>query len=47
MEAETLAMMYWRAIQLQEPVILDDAEIARVREKFAAYGGYGSAPPKP
>lgn len=41
-EAETLAMMYWRAIQLAEPVILNDAEIARVREKFAAYGSYGA-----
>jgi hypothetical protein len=30
-------MMYWRALQLGEPRILPDAEIARVKEKFAAY----------
>jgi L-fuculose-phosphate aldolase len=36
-EAETLAMMYWRALQLGEPRLLPDDEIARVREKFAAY----------
>ena len=41
-EAETLAMMYWRAIQVAEPRLLSDAEIARVREKFANYG-YGGA----
>lgn len=39
-EAETLAMMYWRALQLGEPRLLPDDEIARVREKFATYG-YG------
>lgn len=39
-EAETLAMMYWRALQLGEPRLLPDDEIARVRAKFAAYG-YG------
>jgi len=37
-EAETLAMMYWRALQLGTPHILPDDEIARVREKFATYG---------
>lgn len=42
-EAETLAMMYWRAIQIAEPVRLPDAEISRVREKFAAYGCRGAA----
>lgn len=40
-EAETLAMMYWRALQVQEPVILPDAEISRVRRKAAA-AGYGA-----
>jgi L-fuculose-phosphate aldolase len=44
-EAETLAMMYWRALQLGEPRILPDDEIARVREKLAAYG-YGGMPKK-
>ena len=41
-EAETLAMMYWLALQIREPDLLSDAEINRVREKFATYG-YGSA----
>jgi L-fuculose-phosphate aldolase len=40
-EAETLAMMYWRAVQLGQPRLLSDPEIARVREKFATYG-YGA-----
>jgi L-fuculose-phosphate aldolase len=42
-EAETLAMMYWRALQLGEPRLLSDAEIARVRKKFEGYGDYGPA----
>jgi L-fuculose-phosphate aldolase len=41
-EAETLAMMYWRTIQVAEPVILPDDEIARVRAKIATYGNYGT-----
>ena len=41
-EAETLAMMYWRAVQMGQPRLLSDPEIARVREKFATYG-YGRA----
>jgi L-fuculose-phosphate aldolase len=40
-EAETLAMMYTRALQIGEPKILSDAEILRVREKFAKYGYSG------
>lgn len=39
-EAETLAMMYWRAAQMGQPRLLSDPEIARVKEKFATYG-YG------
>ena len=39
-EAETLAMMYWRAAQIGEPRLLSGADIARVRKKFATYG-YG------
>jgi len=42
-EAETLAKMYWRAIQVKEPALLSDEEIARVREKFSTYG-YGGKP---
>ncbi len=37
-EVETLAEMYWRALQIGEPVLLPDAEMARVLEKFATYG---------
>lgn len=37
-EAETLAMIYWRALQVEEPVRLSKAELAQVREKVAAYG---------
>lgn len=42
-EAETLAMMYWRAVQMGAPRLLSDPQIAAVREKFAAYGYGGSA----
>lgn len=42
-EAETLAKLYWQAIQVAEPVILPDDEIARVRAKIAAYGSYGAS----
>lgn len=38
-EAETLAMMYWRALQVNEPFLLSDEEVDRVREKFATYFG--------
>ncbi len=38
-EAETLAMMYLRALQTGETInILPDAEIERVKTKFASYG---------
>jgi len=37
-EVETLAEMYWRALQIGEPVLLPDAEMERVLEKFATYG---------
>jgi L-fuculose-phosphate aldolase len=37
-EVETLAAMYWRALQVGEPVILDAAEMERVLEKFRTYG---------
>ncbi|MFI5363569.1 MAG: class II aldolase/adducin family protein [Elusimicrobiota bacterium] len=41
-EAETLAMMYWRALQLGEPKLLSDEEMDRVREKFSRYGYSGT-----
>ncbi len=37
-EVESLAEQYWRALQIGEPVILDDAEMDRVIEKFKTYG---------
>ena len=37
-EVETLAEMYWRALQIGEPVLLPDAEMDVVLEKFATYG---------
>lgn len=37
-EVETLAAMYWRALQVGEPVLLDAAEMERVIEKFKTYG---------
>jgi L-fuculose-phosphate aldolase len=37
-EVETLAAMYWRALQVGEPVLLDSAEMAVVLEKFKTYG---------
>ncbi len=37
-EVETLAEQYWRALQVGEPVLLDDAEMDRVVEKFKTYG---------
>ena len=42
-EAETLAMMYWRAVQMGQPRLLSDPQIAAVREKFSTYG-YGGHP---
>jgi L-fuculose-phosphate aldolase len=35
---EFLASTYWQALQVGEPVLLDDAEMARVLAKFATYG---------
>jgi len=43
-EVETLAEMYWRALQVGEPVILDDAEMRTVLAKFATYGQPGKKP---
>ena len=37
-ELETLSRQYYHALQLGEPFILDDAEMARVAEKFKSYG---------
>jgi L-fuculose-phosphate aldolase len=37
-EVETLSAQYWRALQIGEPPLLDDAEMARVVETFRSYG---------
>jgi L-fuculose-phosphate aldolase len=37
-EVETLAEMYWRALQIGEPTLLSREEMARVLASFAAYG---------
>jgi L-fuculose-phosphate aldolase len=37
-EVETLAAQYWRALQVGEPHVLSDAEIAEAVEKFKTYG---------
>lgn len=37
-EVETLSRMYWQALQIGEPALLPDAEMATVLEKFATYG---------
>jgi L-fuculose-phosphate aldolase len=37
-EVETLAEMYWRALQIREPEVLSDAEMQTVLAKFADYG---------
>jgi L-fuculose-phosphate aldolase len=37
-EVETLAEMYWRALQIGEPVLLADNEMNVVLERFLTYG---------
>ncbi len=37
-DVETLAEMYWRALQVGEPALLPGTEMARVLEKFRTYG---------
>ena len=37
-ELEELCEQYWRTSQLGQPVLLNDAEMAAVLEKFAGYG---------
>jgi L-fuculose-phosphate aldolase len=37
-EVEGLCEQYWRALQAGAPVLLDDAEMDRVLEKFESYG---------
>lgn len=37
-KVEALARLYWQALQVGEPVLLDEVEMARVGEKYATYG---------
>nr|MBA2539332.1 class II aldolase/adducin family protein [Deltaproteobacteria bacterium] len=37
-EIETIAGLYWRALQIGTPAILDAAEIQRVAAKFGEHG---------
>jgi len=37
-KVEALARLYWQALQVGEPVLLDAAEMATVLEKFGTYG---------
>ena len=37
-EVETLAEMYWRALQIAEPAVLPQGEMDEVLRKFARYG---------
>jgi len=48
-DVEALAEAYWRALQVGPPPLLDDAEMARVKEKFGRYGRgpRRDAPPAP
>jgi len=43
-EVETLAEMYWRALQIGEPSPLPDAEMDVVLEKFRTYGQQHGTP---
>jgi L-fuculose-phosphate aldolase len=43
-EFETLCEQYWRALQIGEPALLSEAEIAEVIERFAGYGQPKSNP---
>jgi L-fuculose-phosphate aldolase len=37
-KVEALARLYWQALQVEEPTILDDVEMARIVERFRHYG---------
>ncbi len=37
-KVESLARLYWQALQAGEPVLLDEVEMARVLAKFSDYG---------
>lgn len=37
-KVEAMARLYWQALQVGEPPVLDDAEMARMAERFRTYG---------
>ena len=37
-KVEALARLYWQALQVGEPVLLDEVEMARVLDRFRTYG---------
>ena len=37
-KVEALARLYWQALQVGEPILLDEVEMAKVVEKFKTYG---------
>lgn len=37
-KVEALARLYWQALQVGEPVLLDEVEMARVARKYATHG---------
>lgn len=39
-EVETLCEQYWRAIQVDEPALLSEAEMQAVHEQFKGYGSW-------
>ncbi len=43
-EVENLARMYWQALQLGSPKLLDESEMQRVIEKFKSYGQVPTRP---
>jgi L-fuculose-phosphate aldolase len=43
-EVESLAEMYWRALQVGAPIVLSDGEMDVVLEKFSTYGQPRRAP---
>lgn len=46
LEVETLCAQYWRATLMGEPVLLDDAEMDVVLERFKDYGQRGKPAPQ-
>lgn len=39
-EVETLCELYWRTLQIGEPALLDEAQMAEVMQQFLGYAGW-------